>query len=94
MSGMFRDAACSPVTDARVYLALDEQTNHVIAGTETLTDDSGLYAIELPFLPAASDPYGYYFLVVKKDGYETLVSAVTVGAFAKYQSNTGVLKQR
>jgi hypothetical protein len=93
LSGDITENSYKPVVGADVLLTFDSSGLRIIAGSNVKTDSSGAYHINTTKLPPPTDPSGNYYLVVKKDGYETFVHAVRIGMMSSYQQNRVVLSQ-
>jgi hypothetical protein len=72
---------------ATVYLSSNDVGKDAIDGTVCLSDKDGRYRIPTAALSGES-----YFLVVKKEGFETLIRRVRMGPLSRYNRNTAVLK--
>jgi hypothetical protein len=79
------------VKRAKVYLAFDKQKN-VLPAAVTYSDGQGNYRLILINPPQPTDPDGYYYLVVEKNGFETLVEPIFFGPNSRDKKNSIVLK--
>ena len=88
-----RDADCRPIQGARITIAFDENGKELVPGLEAKSNATGDYRIPVRSVPPPKDPHGSYFLIVRKDGYDTFVLAVTFGPHSRYWQNTIVLRK-
>ena len=86
------DDEYSPVHGAKIYLAFDNEGRQLVEGFEAESDYDGRYKIETKNLPPPKNPEGDYYLIVKKEGYMSLVRPIGIGPFSSYLKNTAVLK--
>ena len=82
-----------PVAGADVALFFDKDATCPVPEYAALTDDQGAYEIKTDRIPAAKDPDGYYYLAVKKDGYETFVGKLEFGVASHFRLNTVLLRK-
>jgi hypothetical protein len=80
------------IPGAKVYLAFDEKGERPVPGYEARSDDEGLYEIDTKDIPPSERKYGEYFLVVEKEGYQSVRRETGLRFMAPYITNTAVLK--
>jgi hypothetical protein len=84
---------CIPIPNATIYLSSDKEGRKMIKGFDTQSDLQGRYKIVLTNIPKSSTRYGNdYFLIAKKDGYQTVSQAIKIGPLSRYLDNTIVLR--
>jgi hypothetical protein len=86
------DNEYTAIPGAKVYLAFDEKGERPVPGYEARSDDEGLYEIDTNHIPPSEREYGRYFLVVEKEGYESVRRETGLRFMARYTRNTAVLK--
>jgi hypothetical protein len=87
------DEELTPIAGAKVKLSLDKEGHKLLKGYEAESNPKGLYTIKLAGLPRSPTEYGNdYYLIVEKDGYDPLITRLTIGARAVYMRNTVFLK--
>jgi len=80
-----------PISDARVYLAYDEDGKKPVVGYEARSDKTGSYEIDTKDIPPAQSEYNRYFLIVEKRGYEPIKQRMGLGFMSSHLNNTAVL---
>jgi hypothetical protein len=83
----------TPIPGARIYLAFDKMGEKPVPGYEARSDDNGLYEIDTKDIPPGEGGSNRYFVVVEKEGYETLTQETGLGFMAPYTKNTAVMKR-
>lgn len=87
------DDRLTPIEEARIYIAFDQEGKEVIEGFESKSGADGMYRIETKGIPPAKKADGDYYLVVEKEGYERIVKKLGIlGSLNQYIRNTAVLK--
>src|ERR1700730_12488750 len=73
---------------SKVSLSFDKENRIPIKGTQVITDIDGKYKIDVTNIGPPKNRDGYFFLIVEKEDYESLVDAINVGRWAHFMRNT------
>ena len=82
-----------PVGEAVVFIAQIQNADVPIDGFQTKSKVDGSYSISLDGLPPSTAENKEYYLIVKKDGFETAKVSFGTGRLSKYLRNTVVLQK-
>jgi hypothetical protein len=88
----YPDDQSTVLSGATIYLTYDPKGVERVPGTETQSGPQGTYRIAMNNIPPPHDASGYYWLVIRKGGYEPLLERIKKGATYPYTHNTAVLK--
>jgi hypothetical protein len=87
------DGDLTPIAGAKVKLSLDKEGNKLLKGYDAESNSKGLYTIKLDGMPRSETEYGNdYYLIIEKDGYDPVISHISIGVLGTYMRNTIFLK--
>jgi hypothetical protein len=81
----------TPIKDAEIFIALDKEGKDKVPGCETRSNKEGKYRISTKKAPISAGEQ--YYLIIRKNGFQTIAQKISIGPFAHFVKNVAVLKK-